>query len=132
MRRVQIGDILALSGMIAGQSEGAEVALRMCSEAHAAHAFAKRTGRLHPRWGNGSLMSRVFAAGGRVQADWSGAGVAALGTACAALAYWRAERLDCRGLRPCARLASKHEESADGRNPAQTQQHRSGLGPRVP
>jgi hypothetical protein len=28
--------------------------------AHAADRFRKRTGRVHPRWGNGSLMSAIL------------------------------------------------------------------------
>ena len=30
---------------------------RMIAEAEAAHAHMERTGRLHPRWGNGALMA---------------------------------------------------------------------------
>lgn len=128
MRRVLIGDLLALAGAVAGQPDGPQMALRLCHEAHAAHAYVKRFDRLHPLWGNGSLMSRVFAAGGRSQAHWGNAGLGALGIACSAVIKWRQVRgcregLDCRA--PCryASIGPKHEETWHGRNPAETEQH---------
>ena len=35
------------------------------AEAHAAHHYMRRFGRPHPRWGNGSLMTRALADGAR-------------------------------------------------------------------
>ncbi len=46
-----------------------DLCARMIREADAADEFAKRHGRLHPLWGNGSLMS---AARKRVLADEPG------------------------------------------------------------
>lgn len=99
MRRVQIGDILALAGAIAGRPLPMAHALRLCDEAHAAHIHMKRLSRLHPEWGNGSLMSRIYADGIAMQADWSPQGVAALGLACEALTHWRVERFHCHAPR---------------------------------
>lgn len=121
MRRVQIGDLLALAGAVARQPADAGLAVRLCREAHAAHLYAKRFGRLHPHWGNGSLMSRVHASGGTMLAVWSPVAVAALRFACDGLALWRVERLDCRATRLCAISKTEHEESAHGGNPAQTE-----------
>ncbi len=36
-------------------------AARLLAEADAAHRYAKRHGRPHPMWGNGSLMARAMA-----------------------------------------------------------------------
>src|SRR5574343_1157075 len=41
MRRVQVGDVLALAGAIAGQAKPFALALRLCAEAHAAHSYMK-------------------------------------------------------------------------------------------
>ncbi|AWB48933.1 hypothetical protein HYN69_10875 [Gemmobacter aquarius] len=131
MRRVQIGDLLALAAAVSGRPDAAALALHLCAQTHAAHLYVKRFRRLHPVWGNGSLMSRSFAEGTSLEADWSPDGLAALETACAAVSIWR-ERLDCRAATLCARIVAKHEESADGRNPDQTEQHRSGLGTGLP
>lgn len=109
MRRMQIGDLLALAGAVAGRPDAFRHALRLCAEAHAADLYVKRLGRLHPLWGNGSLMSRARAGGARMQADWSPAGVDTLRTACEAVQIWR-ERLDCRGPRLCANIEPQHEE----------------------
>lgn len=95
MRRVLAGDVLALAGVVMGRPDTVSIALRLCAEAHAAHAYAKRHHRLHPLWGNGSLMSRSHAAGGAMLSDWSPAGLVALSAACHALTLWRRERLDC-------------------------------------
>lgn len=131
MRRVLIGDLLALAGAVSEHPDAAARALSLCREAHAAHLYAKRFRRLHPTWGNGSLMSRCFAEGASLAPDWSPDGLAALEAACAAVTVWR-KRLDCKAIGLCARVKQKHEESADGRSPAQTEQHRSGLGTRLP
>lgn len=128
MRRVLIGDLLALAAAICGQPDGARRARRLCDEAHAAHAYTKRFDRLHPVWGNGSLMSRAFALGGRNQADWRGPGLEALTIACCAVLDWRQDRglregLDCRTPRLYARLCPKHEETGYGGKSAETEQH---------
>lgn len=63
MRRCLIGDILAAASVLPAadlrqmQISGA----RLIAQADAAHRFAKRFGRPHPVWGNGSLMARAMA-----------------------------------------------------------------------
>lgn len=63
MRRCLIGDILAAASVLPAadllqmQISGA----RLIAEADAAHRYAKRLGRPHPAWGNGSLMARAMA-----------------------------------------------------------------------
>ena len=63
MRRCLIGDILAAASVIPAadlphmQISGA----RLIAQADAAHRYAKRHGRPHPTWGNGSLMARAMA-----------------------------------------------------------------------
>ena len=131
MRQVQVGDVLALAGAISGHPDAIDAALRLCAEAHAAHAFMKRHRRLHPRWGNGSLMSRVYAAQGRMLSDWSETGILALTAACLALTLWRRQRLDCPKRRLYGRRKLSNAEAAHGRDPAQTRQHRPGLGARL-
>lgn len=56
MRRILPGDLIAAAGAVA---QGAQAA-RLVDEAHAAHLYAKRFGRPHPRWGGGSLMARAL------------------------------------------------------------------------
>ena len=73
MRRCLIGDLLAAASVIAAadpalmQISGA----RLIAEADAAHRYAKRHGRPHPRWGNGSLMARAMAEPLLLHADFS-------------------------------------------------------------
>ncbi len=112
MRKLQIGDLLSLAGSLAGANEGLARGLRLCDEAHAAHAYCKRFARLHPLWGNGSLMSRLQSHGGTMQAEWGGAGLDALALACLTVRLWRAQRLDCRAARLCGRIYHTHGESA--------------------
>ena len=63
MRRCLIGDIMAAATVLAAadlpamQISGA----RLIAEADAAHRYAKRHGRPHGLWGNGSLMARAMA-----------------------------------------------------------------------
>lgn len=63
MRRCLMGDILAAASALQPadllhlQISGA----RLIAEADAAHRYAKRHGRPHPLWGNGSLMARAMA-----------------------------------------------------------------------
>lgn len=61
MRRVLIGDLIALADLLAAGWRGDPVTL--LAEAHAAHRFHRRTGRAHPLWGNGSVMARALAEG---------------------------------------------------------------------
>lgn len=52
--------------MLAGSPPVKQFALinRLLDQADAAHRYAKRFGRAHPLWGNGSLMARARAEAG--------------------------------------------------------------------
>lgn len=62
MRRLLIGDLMAGARAILPAPPPARAALadRLLAEAHAAHLYFKRYGRAHPRWGDGSLMTRAL------------------------------------------------------------------------
>lgn len=63
MRRFMLDDLLAGAARLtqAAPNERRELADRLLSESHAAHHYMRRTGKPHPRWGNGSLMARALA-----------------------------------------------------------------------
>ena len=104
MRRVLVGDLLALAAVLRQQPDP-DLAARLLAEAHAAHRYFRRFGRPHPRWGNGSLMGRALPIGGGLLADWSPAGLQAMGMACTALAEWQLRPwLACPAPNPCAKL----------------------------
>ena len=68
MRPVLHGDVsnAARALLNVPQALRSDLCVKMIQEAEAADVFARREGRLHPFWGNGSLMS---AARQRVLAD---------------------------------------------------------------
>jgi hypothetical protein len=69
MRRVMMGDAIAAALVLRAVPEGARAACfaAMLARAHAADLWRKRLGRVHPEWGNGSLMALAMAEGaGRV------------------------------------------------------------------
>jgi len=88
MRRILLGDVLALAGFMA-RAGGAEDAL---AEAHAAHRYARRFGRGHVCWGNGSLMSRCGPAGGEIPVVLDAPALEAVAAAAAAIAGWKLRR----------------------------------------
>jgi hypothetical protein len=57
-----LDDLLAGAGRLAQEPPLLRQALarQLLGEAHAAHHYMRRTGRPHPRWGNGSLMARAL------------------------------------------------------------------------
>ena len=59
MRPVMHGDISNAARALLYVPEGLRAGLcqRMISETEAADSYVQRVGRLHPLWGNGSLMS---------------------------------------------------------------------------
>ena len=63
MRRCLIGDLTTAAAVLsaAAPPDRARLADRLLAEAHAAHLYAKRFAKPHPRWGNGSLMARALA-----------------------------------------------------------------------
>jgi hypothetical protein len=60
MRRCLAGDILAAARVVAAADPARRKPLAQSLIAEAAHRYAKRKGRAHPLWGNGSLMSRAL------------------------------------------------------------------------
>jgi serine O-acetyltransferase len=62
VRRILTGDLLSAARAVAAYPPElrAGVAGQMIAEAHAAHRYFKRLHRLHPKWGNGSLMARAL------------------------------------------------------------------------
>lgn len=63
MRRCLIGDLTTAAAVLsaAAPPDRARLADRLLAEAHAAHLYAKRFAKPHPKWGNGSLMARALA-----------------------------------------------------------------------
>ena len=62
MRRVLISDLLAAASVIGAAPDPLRTAQTLIMQADAAHRYAKRFGRPHPAWGNGSLLARARAA----------------------------------------------------------------------
>lgn len=83
MRRALIGDLLVAARVLSAlpPPQRAMAMDRLIYQAHAAHRYAARFGRPHPRWGDGSLMARALAEPGAPQArdicDFSALAVAA-------------------------------------------------------
>lgn len=61
MRRCLAGDLISAAACVAAADPAmwGILARRLLTEADAAHRYAKRFGRAHPDWGNGSLMARA-------------------------------------------------------------------------
>lgn len=61
MRRCLPGDLFSAAACLAAADQAcwAALATRLLAESDAAHRYAKRFGRAHPLWGNGSLMARA-------------------------------------------------------------------------
>jgi hypothetical protein len=62
MRGLTHGDVVAVASLLRTRPRETWDATvdRLLDRAHAADAYRKRLGRVHPRWGNGSLMSTVL------------------------------------------------------------------------
>jgi len=73
MRPVGLGDLVAAARALAAVPRGQRRAVmaQMLSEAEAADTFRRREGRLHPRYGNGTLMAVALARpqGGRTPGE---------------------------------------------------------------
>ncbi len=104
MRPCLVDDLLAGARRLAlvPAPDRPALARRLLSEAHAAHHFMRRFGGPHPRWGNGSLMTRALADSGPHSAPlclWS------LATMARAVAEFRTENAARRhGLSPGPKL----------------------------
>lgn len=68
MRYFLPGDLWAAASVLwqAAPDDPQAMVARLLAEANAAHRYMRRFGRPHPRWGNGSLMSRCLQGGGRL------------------------------------------------------------------
>lgn len=92
MRRCLPGDLFEAAALLAASTEPSLLISRMVDQADAAHRYAKRFGRAHPIWGNGSLMARVLIeTGPRDKAPHSARFLSALAMVAAHLAH-RKER----------------------------------------
>ena len=62
MRRVMHGDVVSAARVLMGVPRGRRpwVLHRMLAEAQGADAWRRRTARMHPRWGDGSLMAAAL------------------------------------------------------------------------
>ena len=61
MRRCLPGDLFEAAALLAGSPDPVALISHLLDQADAAHRYAKRFGRAHPQWGNGSLMARALA-----------------------------------------------------------------------
>lgn len=89
MRRILFGDLIAATDVAFALPGHDRLLVRLILEAHAAHQYHKRTGKVHRFWGNGSLMSRVGMLGLPKVCGWDGPRLLALARVCLALARWR-------------------------------------------
>ena len=93
MRRVLIGDLLAAAPVIGAAADPCQATQALITQADAAHRYAKRFGRPHPLWGNGSLMARALAEPHSATANLSApATLDALARLCQALSARRMPR----------------------------------------
>ena len=62
MRKVMHGDVVSAARVLLGvpRNRRAWVLHRMLAEAQRADAWRRRTARMHPRWGDGSLMAAAL------------------------------------------------------------------------
>lgn len=61
MRRCLPGDLFEAAALLAASTDPSALIKSLLDQADAAHRYAKRFGRAHPQWGNGSLMARALA-----------------------------------------------------------------------
>lgn len=91
MRPVLHGDLITAARALEALAPPvrAQAAKAWLREAHAADLYRKRLGRVHPRWGNGSLMGRVIGEPCRPDGPIGAAYLQALSLLIAALGAWR-------------------------------------------
>lgn len=92
MRRCLIGDILAAAAVCARApaDDHADIAHQLIMQADAAHRYAKYHHKIHPVWGNGSLMARAMAEKRGVGADFGSVQfLEAMAVVTTALAHWK-------------------------------------------
>ncbi len=73
MRRILSSDLIAAAAVLAAAPMATRAALAhdILAQSHAAHAYFKRFGRPHPRWGDGALLTRALAFDRRVAPNLS-------------------------------------------------------------
>ncbi|TNF13507.1 MAG: hypothetical protein EP320_08995 [Rhodobacteraceae bacterium] len=93
MRRAREGDLLAAARVATlwPEAERHGRLMRLFDEAHTADLYRKRLGRLHPIWGDGTLMAAALGRIG-VGLDERTLPVATLGAVCQAFGLWRTGR----------------------------------------
>ena len=65
MRTITHGDVSVVARAVRGMpsDEQQEFVRTLLVNAHAADRYCRKTGRVHPQWGNGSLMAAAHGAG---------------------------------------------------------------------
>lgn len=134
MRPILIDDLLIAAravAALAAPERPARLAQWLC-EAHWADLYRKRLARVHPLWGNGSLMARALREAGARGLRPDRAEIDTLAEVIAAVRDWRArglcsadQRLYLRGA-ACARLTQSQGES-HVQNPREGRCRRSGV-----
>ena len=121
MRRCLPGDLFEAAALLAASTEPSLLISRMVDQADAAHRYAKRFGRAHPIWGNGSLMARALAEPGpRNYAPGAPAFLQALAVVSASLAAHKsALRLASVATASHMLFCAQSRRSADGRDKPQ-------------
>jgi hypothetical protein len=91
MRRVGLGDLVAAAGALAAVPFGDRGALmvQMLTEAETADAFRRREGRMHPEFGNGTLMAVALARPQGAQPQDGGQSLICLAQALEAVLWWQ-------------------------------------------
>lgn len=107
MRPILIDDLL-LAARAAGLHPPEMRAGRLAQwlgEAHGADLYRKRLGRMHPRWGNGSLMARAMAEPLARPLRPDGEEIEVLAQVIAAVLHWRRRNGSGRGALQRPKLA---------------------------
>jgi hypothetical protein len=129
MRPCLLDDLLAGAGRLAAVPPPLrpDLAHRLLHEAHAAHHFMRRFGVPHPRWGNGSLITRALCDAAPTGRPLCLHALAVMALAVAAFRQDAAKRRH--GLSPDTGLCYTPPELGDdhGRNQSKTDSGRSGL-----
>lgn len=123
MRKCLLGDVVEAAALIAARpaNEHAQLANQLITQADYAHRYAKRFGRAHSLWGNGSLMARALAEPGpRNYAPGAPAFLQALSLVSATLAAHKsAFRLASVATTSHMLFCAQSRRSADGRDKPQ-------------
>ncbi len=123
MRKCLLGDVVEAAALIAARpvDEHARFANQLITQADYAHRYAKRFGRAHRVWGNGTLMARALAEQGpRNYAPGTPAFLQALSLVSATLAARKSTfRLASVATASHMLFCAQSRRSADGRDKPQ-------------